>query len=133
MAEETTNTQGTESKTSSASTSFATLAPFHPAYQLVIRNNHANEENTGQSGSKEQTTTEQPGEAKEPESGGQDANYFLVDPIGDVTLSRERKIAPAKLTFKSFADGLDVKEGNACEFSVDGTKVFKGFLFAIKR
>ena len=134
MADETTTSTSTTAAnmSSTATVVHAELAPFHPVYQLVIRNNHANEENTGQSGSKEQTTTEQSGTSSETASDAQDS-YFLVDPIGDVTLSRERKIAPSKLTFKAFADGLDVKEGNAVEFSVNGTKVFKGFLFEIRR
>lgn len=134
MADETTTSTSTTATnmSSTATVVHAELAPFHPVYQLVIRNNHANEENTGQSGSKEQTTTEQSGTSSETASDAQDS-YFLVDPIGDVTLSRERKIAPSKLTFKAFADGLDVKEGNAVEFSVNGTKVFKGFLFEIRR
>lgn len=42
----------------------------------------------------------------------------------------ERKGSPGKLTFKALMDDiLDIQEGNAVQFNVDGQKVFYGYIF----
>ena len=51
-----------------------------------------------------------------------------------VKLITERKGAPAKLTFSCMADDiLNIEEGNVVSFREDGTELFYGYIFTIKR
>lgn len=55
----------------------------------------------------------------------------VLEPI---TLETERKGSPGKLTFSCIQDkSLKIEEGNPVSFKVDGTKMFRGFIFKIKR
>lgn len=54
--------------------------------------------------------------------------------LDDITWSTERKGSPGKLTFTVVKDAvLDFKEGNAVSFTVDGEKVFYGYVFKKSR
>lgn len=57
---------------------------------------------------------------------------YLVDPMDPVELTRDIDCKPAHLTFSVLLDGtLDIAEGNALTFSVNGTIVFKGYIFEL--
>ena len=59
----------------------------------------------------------------------------IIEPVVEegIEWSTERKGSPGKLTFKAIADGLNVQEGNAVRFDVDGEKCFFGYVFAKER
>lgn len=51
-----------------------------------------------------------------------------------ITWSTERKGCPGQLSFKVIKDDiLDITEGDAVSLKVDGTKIFYGFIFKMKR
>lgn len=51
-----------------------------------------------------------------------------------IKLVTERKGAPGKLTFSCMADEiLNIEEGNVVSFREDGTELFYGYIFTIKR
>nr|DAY99935.1 MAG TPA: 43 kDa tail protein [Caudoviricetes sp.] len=55
---------------------------------------------------------------------------LLVDPVGDVKLTRPLDCAPAKLDFRLAKDpNLDFQEGNKVQFSVNNEVVFAGYVF----
>jgi len=58
-----------------------------------------------------------------------------MPPVLDgVTLTTERKGVPGKLTFSVLKDSVaNFTEGNPVRFTVDGTKMFYGFIFSKKR
>lgn len=59
-----------------------------------------------------------------------DDTEYVVEPLEGVKLTRGNESIPAKLDFKVAKDGiLDFREGNSVQFSVNGTIVFKGFVF----
>ncbi|MDD3347332.1 hydrolase [Oscillibacter sp.] len=54
--------------------------------------------------------------------------------VEGISLTTERKGTPGKLTFDVVKDAsLNFQEGNAVRFTVDGTKMFYGFVFIKKR
>lgn len=54
--------------------------------------------------------------------------------VEGIQWSTERKGSPGKLTFTVFKDDtLDIQEGNAVSFSVDGKKCFYGYIFKKQR
>lgn len=54
--------------------------------------------------------------------------------LNDIQLEQSRKNSPACLTFQVLkAPGLDIQEGNAVSFKVNGKKVFYGYIFSKKR
>ncbi len=59
---------------------------------------------------------------------------YVVDPLDGVQLSRSFSLVPAKLVFKVPQDKvLSFTEGNTVVFNVDGTCVFKGYIFESSR
>lgn len=51
-----------------------------------------------------------------------------------ITWETERKSQPGKLTFSIFADSnINIQEGNAVSFRVNGEKIFYGFIFKKER
>ena len=59
-------------------------------------------------------------------------NGLVYEPVTKegIEWSTERKGSPGKLTFKLFQDArLNIQEGNAVQFKVDGQNVFYGYIF----
>ena len=65
---------------------------------------------------------------------GHENDIFVPVTRDDLTLSTERKSTPGKLTFKVLNDDtLDFQEGDPVRFSVDGVRMFYGFVFKKSR
>ena len=63
-----------------------------------------------------------------------DSEAYEVEPLDGVQLTRSRRLVPACLTFKVPMDGvLKFGEGSTVQFSVNGTMVFKGYVFERSR
>ncbi len=55
----------------------------------------------------------------------------IYEPVVEegISWSTERKGSPSKLTFKMVYDDINIQEGNAVRFLVDGQNVFYGYIF----
>lgn len=63
-------------------------------------------------------------------------NFDLYVPLVEdsIVWKTERRGVPGQLDFKILDDGnIKIEEGNAVSFKVNGTKVFYGFIFTLKR
>lgn len=57
-----------------------------------------------------------------------------IEVAREIEFTTNRMDAPGKLKFSCLEDGpIGIPEGSSVEYSVDGTKLFKGYVFTIER
>ncbi len=115
---------------------FQNNAPMAYSYQLILRNTHENEQAESSTGGSESTETVDTDSADTSEAGSEgksSESYTLLEPLDGVRLIRADDGVPSRLEFQCVPENVDIKEGNAIQFKVNGTAIFHGFVFTIER